>query len=55
MDFTKDTSECSSSVGKSFSQDSINARILFKACRDAESKSKYSLFSLFGSLMIGFK
>nr|CAD2170868.1 unnamed protein product [Meloidogyne enterolobii]CAD2170872.1 unnamed protein product [Meloidogyne enterolobii] len=43
MDFTKDTSECSSSVGKSFSQDSINARILFKACRDAESKSLISI------------
>uniref|UniRef100_A0A915N107 Helicase C-terminal domain-containing protein n=1 Tax=Meloidogyne javanica TaxID=6303 RepID=A0A915N107_MELJA len=37
MDFTKDTSECSSSVGKSFSQDSLNARILLKAYRDAES------------------
>ncbi|CAK5030053.1 unnamed protein product [Meloidogyne enterolobii] len=43
MDFTKDTSECSSSVGKSFSQDSLNARILFKACRDAESKSLISI------------
>ncbi|KAL7072504.1 hypothetical protein ACQ4LE_008200 [Meloidogyne hapla] len=44
MDFTvKDTSECSSSIGISLSQDSLNSRIFLKAYREVESKSLISI------------